>query len=435
MGAYMPLIMFGLLIVMLVVGLPIVYALALVALGTAYVLWGSGSIYGIVTSTITTMNSWNLLATPLFCFMSLMLFEAGIVEDLYEAFYSWTAKIRGGLGMCTIIVGALMGAMTGVVAGTVIALTTIALPQMLKYKYDEKISMGAVLSGGTLGQLIPPSTNMIVYGTMTGVSVGGLFAGGMSAGIVLAMLYCAYIALRCAFNKNLCPVMPVEDRKSLRENIIGLKKIFWPCLLIIGVLGAIYGGLATPTEAAGCGCVGAVLISIFNRRFSFKALLNASTGTLKNIAMVGFITLAASYFGSVFVAIGGNKFVAEVAAKIPGGNTGLVLACLAIVFFLGCFIDTIAIIVICAPIFTPLIMSAGIDPLWFAVCFMVTLQCGYLTPPFGFSLFYMKSAAPEGTELKTIYKSALPFIAVQVIGLAICVFAPALVMWGEYFMR
>lgn len=435
MGAYTPLIMFGLLIALLIVGLPIVYALALVALGTAYVLWGSGSIYGIVTATISTMNSWNLLATPLFCFMSLMLFEAGIVEDLYEAFYSWTAKIRGGLGMCTVIVGALMGAMTGVVAGTVIALTTIALPQMLKYKYDEKISMGSVLSGGTLGQLIPPSTNMIVYGTMTGVSVGGLFASGMSAGIVLAMLYCGYIALRCAFNKELCPVMPVEDRKSLKENIIGLKKVFWPCVLIVAVLGAIYGGLATPTEAAGCGCVGAVLISLLNRRFSFKALLNASVGTLKNIAMVGFITLAASYFGSVFVAIGGNKFVAEVAAKIPGGNTGLVLACLLIVFFLGCFIDTIAIIVICAPIFTPLILGAGIDPLWFAVCFMVTLQCGYLTPPFGFSLFYMKSAAPEGVELKTIYQSALPFIAVQLIGLAICVFAPSLVMWGEHLMR
>jgi len=435
MDAYMPLIMFGLLIALLVIGLPVVYALSLVALGTAFALWGTGSIYGIVTSTITTMNSWNLLATPLFTFMSLMLFEAGIVEDLYEAFYSLTAKVRGGLAMCTVAVGALMGAMTGVVAGTVIALTTIALPQMLKYKYDEKISMGAVLSGGTLGQLIPPSTNMIVYGTMTGVSVGGLFAGGMSAGIVLALLYCAFIAIRCAFRKDLCPVMPAEDRKSFKENLLGLKKVFWPCVLIIVVLGAIYAGLATPTEAAGVGCVGAIVIAVLNHRFTFQHLLNASIGTLKNIAMVGFITLAASYFGSVFVAIGGNKFVAELAAKIPGGNYGLVLALLAIVFFLGMFLDTIAIIVICAPIFTPLISSYGIDPMWFAICFMVALQCGYLTPPFGFSLFYMKSAAPEETQLKTIYKASIPFIGVQLIGLALCVFVPSVVMWGLKIMH
>ena len=435
MEAYIPLVMFGLLIVLLVVGLPIVYALSLVAVGTAFFLWGPGSIYAIVTSTITTMNNWNLLATPLFTFMSRMLFEAGIVEDLYEAFYSLTAKVRGGLAMCTVAVGALMGAMTGVVAGTVIALTTIALPQMKKYNYDEKISMGAVLSGGTLGQLIPPSTNMIVYGTMTGVSVGGLFAGGMSAGIVLAILYCIYIALRCGLDKDLCPVMPEEDRKGTKETLLGLKKVFWPCVLIIVVLGAIYAGLATPTEAAGVGCVGSVVIAVLNRRFTFQHLLNASTGTLKNIAMVGFITLAASYFGSVFVAIGGNKFVAEVASLIPGGSHGLMIALLAIVFFLGMFIDTIAIIVICAPIFTPLITSYGIDPMWFAVCFMVALQCGYLTPPFGFSLFYMKSAASEDTQLKTIYQSAIPFIGVQLVGLAICLFAPSLVLWGLNIMH
>lgn len=440
MNPYLPLIMFALLLVFLAVGMPVVYALTTVALGTAFILWGPGSIYGVVTSTVTTMMSWNLLATPLFCFMSLMLFEAGIVEDLYEAFYSWTAGLRGGLAMCTVVVGALMGAMTGVVAGTVTALTVISLPQMFKYKYDEKISMGAVLAGGTLGQLIPPSTNMIVYGTITSVSVGGLFAGGMSSGIVLALLYCLYIAVRCFFKKDLCPVMPMEDRKTFRENVIGLKKIFWPCVLIILVLGAIYGGIATPTEAAAVGCVGAVVIAVLNKRFSFQHLLNASMGTLRNIAMVGWITLAASYFSAVFVAIGGDKFVAQVAAMIPGGSYGLFLALLLIIFFMGMFLDPIAIIVMCAPIFTPLVVNAGIDPLHFAICLMVALQCGYLTPPFGFSLFYMKNAASgvrglDHITLKQIYLSSLPFIAVQLIGLMLCVFAPSLTMWGLNLMK
>ena len=439
MSPFLPLIMFALLIFLLIVGMPIVYALSAVSLGVAITLWGFGSIFAILTSTVTTMMNWNLLATPLFCFMSLMLFESGVVEDLYEAFYSWTAGLRGGLAMATVFVGALMGAMTGVVAGTVTALTVISLPQMLKYKYDDKIAMGSVLSGGTLGQLIPPSTNMIVYGTITSVSVGGLFAGGMSAGIVLALLYCGYIAIRCAFNKDLCPVMPMEDRKTLKENIIGLKKIFWPCLLILLVLGAIYGGIATPTEAAAVGCVGATVIAILNGRFTFKRLLSASMGTLRNIAMVGWITLAASYFGAVFVAIGGNKFVAELAAMIPGGSYGLVITLLTIIFFLGMFLDPIAIIVICAPIFTPLITGAGIDPLHFAICLMVALQCGYLTPPFGFSLFYMKNAAGGAKELahielKEIYKAAIPFVAVQLIGLTLCIFVPSLTMWGLKLM-
>ncbi|MGE4485160.1 MAG: TRAP transporter large permease subunit [Oscillospiraceae bacterium] len=430
MPMLMPLIMFALLIVCLLIGIPIVYALGMVALGCSFVLWGPGSIFGLVTATISTMGSWTLLAVPLFTFMSLVLFETGVVEDLYETFYRFTANLRGGLAVCTVLVGAMMGAMTGVVAGTVVALTTIALPQMLKYKYDKNISMGAILSGGTLGQLIPPSTVMIVYGTMTGVSVGGLFAGGISCGLLLAALYCAYILIRCAFNKSLCPTMPKEDQLPMRENLKKLKNVIAPIILIVIVLGSIFGGIATPTEAAAVGSTGAIVIAVFRRKMTLRALKNASVDTLKMTSMVGFITLAASFFGTVFIAIGGNKFVLGLADIIPFGAWGVLLITMLIVFFLGMFIDTIAIVVICAPIFTPLITAAGFDPLWFALCFLTNVQMAYLTPPFGFSLFYLKGAAPEGIELKHIYKSSLPFIAVQFTGLVLCIIFPALATWG-----
>ncbi len=428
--ALIPAVMFGSLIVCLMAGIPIVYALGIVAVSCAFVLWGPNSIFGLITASIGTMNNWTLLAVPLFTFMSLTLFQTGVVEELYDTFYRFTGKLRGGLAVCSILVGTLMGAMTGVVAGTVVALGTIALPQMLKYKYDRHIAMGAVLSGGTLGQLIPPSTVMVVYGTMTGVSVGGLFAGGISSGLLLSLIYCSYTLIRSYLNKDLCPAMPVEEQKPFKENLKYLKGVISPILLVICVLGSIFWGIATPTEAAAVGSAGAIVIAAFRRKLTFRAIKEASLDTLKMTAMVGFITVSASFFGQVFIATGGNKFVLGLADVIPFGRFGILLVTMGIVFFLGCFIDTIAIVVICAPIFTPLITAAGFDPLWFGLVFMVNIQTAYLTPPFGFSLFYLKGVVPKDIMLKDIYRSALPFLALQLIGLILCIVFPALAMWG-----
>ena len=431
--AFVPIIMFGLLIFFLAMGIPVLYTVGIVAVFSAFFMWGPNSIFGLVMATVGIMNSWSLLAVPLFVFMSVMLFETGVVEELYDSFYQFTANLRGGLAVCSVMVGALMGAMTGVVAGSVIALTTIALPQMLKYKYDKHISMGAVLSGGTLGQLIPPSTVMIVYGTLTGVSVGRLFAIGVSSGLFLAALYCAYILIRCLINKNLCPPMPIEDRLPMKENLKRLKVVWAPVVLVLSVLGSIFSGLATPTEAAAVGSAASLIVAAMRRRLTAKAFLNTCLSTLKTTSMVGFISLSASFFGQVFIAAGGNTFILSLADIIPFGAYGVLILTMIIVFFLGMFLDTIAIVIICAPIFTPLITSVGIDPLWFALLFMVNIQAAYLTPPFGMSIYYMKSALHPslGLQLKDIMASTFPFIALQLIGLLLCAFIPIIGMWGN----
>jgi tripartite ATP-independent transporter DctM subunit len=430
--AVVPGIMFGLLVIFLCLGIPVVYTIGGVAVASAYILWGPNSIFGLVTATVGVMNNWALLAVPLFVFMSMILFETGVVEELYDTFYRFTASLRGGLAVCSILVGTLMGAMTGVVAGSVIALTTLALPQMLKYKYDKRIAMGAVMAGGTLGQLIPPSTLMIIYGTITGVSVGGLFAAGLSSGLLLSFLFCSYIIIRCFIKKDLCPAMPKEDRQPFSENLKKLYAVIPPVILVASVLGSIFGGLATPTEAAAVGSTCAALIAIIRRRMTQKALLNTCLATLKTTTMVGFISLSASFFGQVFVAAGGNKFILGLAAIIPFGSYGILFLTMLIVFFLGMFIDTIPIVIICAPIFTPLITAAGMDPLWFAILFLINIQSAYLTPPFGMAIYYMKGAVLPGLgiQLKDIMAATFAFIGLQLAGLFLCIFFPPLAVWG-----
>ena len=424
-------IMFGSLLAALITGLPITYAVGMSSMICAFLLWGPNSLFGLVSSVIGTMNNWTLLAVPLFTFMSIYLFETGMVEDLYDTFYRFTGRIRGGLALCSVIVGAIMGAMTGVVAGTVIALTTIALPQMNKYKYDKNISMGAILSGGTLGQLIPPSVCMIIYGTMTGTSVGGLFAGGLSSGLLLTAIFCIYILIRCYMNKNLCPTMPESEQAPFWDNVRHLKKVFWPCVLVLAVLGTIFSGAATPTEAAAVGCTGAIVVSLFKRRCTFAAIFKTSQETLKMISMVGFVIFPAMFFGQVFTGLGGKQLVINMTSNIPFGATGAITVMMMIVFFLGMFLDTTAIVVICAPLFAPIIQMHRVDPLWFGILFMVCIQTAYLTPPFGFSMFYLKAAAP-GVKLVDVYWAAIPFLVCQIVGLVLCYAFPFLAMWGVW---
>lgn len=424
------LLMFGTMLVLLVLGINVVYAIGITALIFAFLLWGPTAVSGLITASISVMGNWTLLAIPLFTFMSIFLFQTGVVEDLYDASYRLTAKIRGGLCIVTVGVGALMGAMTGVVAGTVTALGIIALPQMLKYKYDKKISLGSILAGGTLGQLIPPSTNMIVYGTMTGVSVGGLFAAGISSGLLLSAIYIIYILIRSYKNKDLCPVMPEEDRMPFLETLKNLKKIVAPVLLVLMVLGSIFSGIATPTEAAAVGSTGAIIIALFRKKFTFKALFETTKETLRMTSMIGYITISAIFFGQVFTAIGGNVFIASLVDYIPFGKWGVIIVTMGILFVLGMFLDTTAIVVICAPIFAPLVAAAGFDSLWFGTIFQVCIQMAYLTPPFGFSLFYLKGVVPKGITLGDINMSALPFIGLQGIGLLLCIVFPPLAMWG-----
>lgn len=432
---YTPLYMFILLMLALAFGIPISFSLLIVALLFGTALWGAGGISLAISAVWGTMNNFTLIAIPLFIFMALVLQKARVVEDLYDAFYKWSGPLRGGLAVATILVGAMLGAISGVVAAGVIGLGLIGLPQMTKHGYDRKIGIGSVMAGGTLGQLIPPSTNMVVYGAVTGVSIGGLFAGGITCGLLLAFIYSLYILLRSYFHKSLCPSLPLNERATTREKVEALRNVFLPSMLIIIVLGSILTGIATPTEAASFGAGGAVLLVALNRKLTKALVLEASVETLEITAMVCWIIIGASAFGSIFSGIGGNVLISNIAMSLPGGSWAILAVALLFIFILGMFLEPAAMIMLAAPIVSPLIAKAGFNPLWWGLIFMVLLQVAYLSPPFGFTLFYMKGAAPKDVAIEEIYSAAIPFIILQIIGLAIIIAFPQIALWLPQLMQ
>ncbi|MCD8351877.1 MAG: TRAP transporter large permease subunit [Planctomycetaceae bacterium] len=422
--------MFVLLFGLFVCGVPISFALASVAACFAYLLWGTNGMMSLIQSTWGTMNNFTLMAVPLFVFMAMMLEKSTLVEDLYNAFYKWSGPVRGGLAMASIIVGAIIGAVSGVVAAGIIGMGLIALPQMDRYKYDRSISLGSVLAGGTLGQLIPPSLNMIIYGAVCSVSVGGLFASGISAGLLLVFLYCVYIFVRCLLNKNLCPSLPPSERATIREKFQSLKALILPTALIVTCLGAILTGVTTPTEGAAVGALGAVIFNMVCKRFSWAIFKDSAIATIKLSAMVAWMVACANSFGSIFAGIGGNRMIMELALQMPGGKWGALFASMMFIFFLGMFLETAGLIMLAAPIVTPIIVKLGFEPLWWGIIFMTLLQCAYISPPFGLSLFYLKGITPEDVSLMRIYKAGLPFLALQVIGIVLMVLFPMLGVWA-----
>jgi len=273
--------------------------------------------------------------------------------------------------------------------------------------------MGSILAGGTLGQMIPPSLNMVVYGSVTGVSVGRLFAGGIGVGVTLSFFFILYILIRAFFNVSLCPALPLNERATWKEKFTSLKVVALPTLLIILVLGSILSGAATPTEGAAVGALGALLFSIIMRRFTFTILRDVCLQTLKVSSMVAWIIVTAGAFSAVFAGVGGNRMIQQIAAELPGGRWGVLTLSILFVVLLGMFLENVAIIMLAAPILSPILESFGFNPLWWGLVFMTLMQVAYLTPPFGLSLFYLKGVTPKEIQIEEIYQSSLPFIGIQ----------------------
>lgn len=422
-----PLLMFVLLIVLLTLEVPVAFALAFIGLVFARLLWGPESMALLIHGVWSVMNNYNFIAIPLFVFMATLLERTGFIEDLYDCIYKWLGTLRGGLAITTIVVGAIIAAMSGVVAAGIVTLGLIALPQMFRHNYNKKISLGSVLAGGTLGQLIPPSQTMIVYGAMTGVSVGKLFAGGLSTGLVLVMLYSLYVLIRSFLNKDLCPA--VKDTILLKEKLSSLRMIIVPLLIVISVLGSIFSGAATPVEGAGIGVCGVLFFGLIMRRLKLPQVTSSGFDTLKVTAMVGWIIIGALTFGYVFSGIGGKQLVMDIAMAMPFGRWGAYLVFTLFILFLGMFLDNSAIIVIAAPIVSPVMVNLGFDPLWWGLVFMVLSQIAYLSPPFGYSLFYLKGVSPKDVTLQDIYLAALPFLGLQIIGVLLLTLIPKIGTW------
>lgn len=426
---FVPLYMFLFLFIGLFSGIPIAFILGLISIVFSFSLWGIGGVNLIISAAWGTMNNFTLVAIPLFIFMALILEKSDVVTDLYDTFYKWSGGLRGGLAVATIVVGAIIGAVSGVVAAGVMGLGVIALPQMIKYGYNRKLSMGSILAGGTLGQMIPPSLNMVVYGSVTGVSVGRLFAGGIGVGVTLAFFFIMYILIRAFFDKNVCPALPIDERASWGEKFEALKVVALPSLLIILVLGSILSGAATPTEGAAVGALGSLLFSIVTGRFKFPILKDVCVQTLKVSSMVAWIIVTAGAFSSVFAGVGGNRLIQEIAAMLPGGRWGVLALSIVFVALLGMFLENVAIIMLAAPILSPILESYGFNPLWWGLLFMTLMQVAYLTPPFGLSLFYLKGVTPPDVQIEEIYESSLPFIGIQFACLIAIILMPEIALF------
>lgn len=428
------LLMFAALFLTLGLGLHISFGLYAIALGFAYALWGAAAMSTIVMSIWGMMNNFPLIAVPLFIFMALILEKSNLVEDIYDCFYKWSGALRGGLAIGTIFVGAMIGAVSGVVAAGVIGLGVTARPQMERYGYNQGVNLGSILSGGTLGQMIPPSLVMVIYSAVAGVSVGKLFAAGISVGLLLVFLYSLYILIRSYIQEDFCPSLPVEERASWSEKLTSLRILILPILLIVATVGSILSGMATPTEGAAVGAFGAVVFSLVTGRFRIGILTDSMVETLKVSSMIAWMVGGAAAFGSVFAGIGGNQVIVDIANSMPGGAWGVLALSILFIFFLGMFLETMAIIMLAAPIISPIIVQMGFDPLWWAIIFMALLQTAYMSPPFGVSLFYLKGVTPPHIRLSDIYWSAIPFIGLQIFGIILIILFPILALWAPRMM-
>jgi tripartite ATP-independent transporter DctM subunit len=439
---WLSLLLFGGLAVLLMLGLPMAFCTGSLAVIFLYV-FGNGSVLNMLPSRVFPfMTDYQLSAVPLFIFMAAVLEKAGIIEELFDVIYKWLGSLKGGLASATVVACTVLAAMVGVVGATEVTMGMIALPAMLRRGYDPKLACGALLAGGTLGILIPPSVMAIVYAVVAQQSLGELLIGSVFPGFLLSGLYIGYVTLRSYINPSLGPALPKEERVGMREKLRLLRNTIAPILVIILVLGVIFFGIATPVEAAGIGTFGALIVCALHRRLTWVALYEAGLSTLKATAMVMWIFFGATMFVGFFIVKGGQTFVSEMIIGTGLPAYGILLLMMLVLFVLGMFLDWVGILLLTVPIFLPIMKSldftgiaglAGVAPeqipLWYGVIFMVNMQVAFLSPPFGYSLFYLKSVAPPQITMATIFRSAVPFIGLQMLGLALCIVFPKIVLW------
>lgn len=377
----------------------------------------------------SVMENFTLLAVPYFIFMGTLLERSGLAEDLLKTMGQLFGPLRGGLALAVVVVGTLLAAATGVVGATVVAMGMISLPVMLRYGYSKELSTGIIAASGTLGQVIPPSVVLIVLGDQLGVSVGDLFIGSLLPGIALAVMYAAYALTIAYFKPEVAPALPPEERATDLKDLLKRVSLVMipPLVLILLVLGSIFAGLATPTEAGAFGSIGALILAGLNRRLNLKTLIGSMDTTAKLTAMVMFILVGSRAFSLVFRGFNGDLWVDSFLTHLPGGQVGFLIAANLVIFILGFFIDFFEIAFIVLPLLAPAAVHLGVDMVWFGVMIGMNLQTSFLTPPFGFSLFYLRGVTPPEVKTSQIYRGVVPFIGIQVVGLALVVFFPQLV--------
>jgi tripartite ATP-independent transporter DctM subunit len=436
---WLTLIMFGSLLVLLMAGLPLAFVTGGLACVFLYLL-GDASALNIVPSRIfPLMTNYQLSAIPLFIFMAAMLERAGIINDMFDVIYKVLGSLKGGLASATIIASTILAAMVGVIGAAVVTMGIIALPAMLRRGYHPQIAMGSIMAGGTLGILIPPSILAIIYAVVAEQSVGELFIGAVFPGLMLSGLYIVYVTLRSYINPSLGPPIPMEERISTREKIGLISKMSAPIALIVIVLGVIFTGVATPVEAAGIGTFGAFIVAAIHRKLDWPTVREACLTTLKASAMVIWIMFGATIFVGLYVLEGGQEFVQNALRGTGLGPWGILIVMQVVLIVLGMFLDWVGILLLCVPIFVPIIKALGASAfglesnddlvLWFGVLYLVNMQMSFLSPPFGYALFYLRGVAPDWIPMTEIFRAALPFLLIQLVGLSLCMQFPGIITW------
>ena len=428
--ATLSLLLVGLFIIVLLAGLPLAFATGAVAVVFAYLLFGEPGLTLIISRIFTLMGNYVLVSVPLFIFMACVLERAGVAEAIFHAVHVWAGRIRGGLAVAVIISCALMAAMEGVIGAEIVTMGVVALPAMLKRGYHKKLALGSICAGGGLATLIPPSVVFILYGLTAGVSVGQLYMAGVGPGLLLAGLYIAYIVARCYWQPEIAPLASKEElAMSIAEKLALLRELILPALIAFGVLGSLYLGIATPTEAAGVGVVGAMAAAAINRRLTWNALAVAVADTTRVTAMLYWLFFGSSALIGVYTLAGGTKLVQDVMANLPVGPTGVVIIIQIIWIILGCFIDWIGILLLTAPIFVPVASALGFDLVWLGAMFCLNMQISYISPPFGPAAFYLKGVAPPDVTLSQIFGSIWPYMGLQVLALILVLVFPQIALW------
>lgn len=425
---------FGALLLFVMLGTPLAFALGGISVIFLYAEMGELGFYLLATKMWETMQSPTLMAIPLFVFMAILLEKSGVANDLYDMMHQWWGGLRGGLAIGTVLICVIFAAMSGISGAAVVTMGTIALPKMLERGYDKKLALGAINAGGGWGILIPPSILMVLYALLTEVSVGRLFAAGIGPGLLLFFLVSVYIGGRCWLQPELGPALPADERASWAQKFRSLKAVILPILIVVIVLGAIFGGFATPTEAAAIGVFGALFATAVNRQLSWPVIRDASVSTLKLTALIIWILFAAHAFSTAYTALGAQSLIQEWMNLVPGGRWGSLIFMLAVLFVLGMVLDPVGIMLITLPVFLPVVQSYGFDPIWFGILFIIMMEVGYMTPPFGFNLFYLKGVAPPDVTMGDIYASVTPYVIVTLIGVLLIILIPEIATYlPKYF--
>ena len=436
-------LMFGSLMVLLAFGLPLVFVTGSLGVLFIYLVGQDTLVLNIIPSRIfPLMTSYDLSAIPLFIFMASMLERAGLIDEMFDVIYKWMGGFPGGLAAATIVASTILAAMVGVIGAAVVTMGLIALPAMLRRNYDPKIALGSIMAGGTLGILIPPSILAIIYSVTAGQSVGELYVGSLAPGLMLSGLYILYVATRAGINPKLGPPLPVDERVGIGEKVMLLARMIAPVLLIVLVLGVIFTGAATPVEAAGIGSAGAMVVAALHKRLTIINLRDACVQTMRASAMVLWIIFGATIFVGFYIREGGADFVKDLILGTGLGPYGVLLLMMVLLVFLGMFLDWVGILLLAVPIFLPIVAALEFNglfglpgvpadeaALWFGVLYLVNMQMSFLSPPFGYALFYMRGVTPKKISTATIFNAALPFLGLQVVGLGICIVFPDVVLW------